>query len=82
MGLLVIEGDQVGQAGPAFHERILAGPDPLVVLDVPCDGTQDDLLHDVPQHLGQADRPVAPWILLLSLLADDGKPPVFWDLPC
>ena len=24
---LDIEGDQVGQAGPAFHEPMLAGPD-------------------------------------------------------
>ena len=31
-GHLVIEGDQVDQAGPAFHEPMLAGPDPLVVL--------------------------------------------------
>ena len=31
-GHLVIEVDQVGQAGPAFHEPMLAGPDPLVVL--------------------------------------------------
>jgi len=28
----VREGDQAGQAGPAFHEPTLAGPDPLVVL--------------------------------------------------
>jgi len=39
-GHLVIEGDQVGQAGCAFHEPMLAGPDPLAVLHMvhPSDG--------------------------------------------
>jgi len=31
-GHFVIDGDQVGQAGPAFHEPMLAGPDPLMIL--------------------------------------------------
>ncbi|KAK4817319.1 hypothetical protein QYF61_009172 [Mycteria americana] len=31
---------------------MLTGPDHLVVLYVPCDGTQDDLLHNFPQHQG------------------------------
>ena len=43
MGHLVIEGDQVSQAGPAFHKPMLTGPDHLLVLYVPHDGTQDDL---------------------------------------
>lgn len=38
--LLIIEGDQVGQEGPAFHKSILAGPDRLVVRYIPRDGTQ------------------------------------------
>ncbi|KAK4825510.1 hypothetical protein QYF61_000023 [Mycteria americana] len=29
---------------------MLAGPDPLVILYVPCDSTQDDLLHQLPRH--------------------------------
>ncbi|KAK4813670.1 hypothetical protein QYF61_017637, partial [Mycteria americana] len=29
---------------------MLAGLDPLVILYVPCDGTQDDLLHQLPQY--------------------------------
>ncbi|KAK4829471.1 hypothetical protein QYF61_004761 [Mycteria americana] len=29
---------------------MLAGLDPLVILYMPCDGTQDDLLHQLPQH--------------------------------
>ncbi|KAK4826318.1 hypothetical protein QYF61_007403 [Mycteria americana] len=29
---------------------MLTGPDPLVVLYVPCDSTQDDLLHNLSQH--------------------------------
>ncbi|PKU41861.1 hypothetical protein llap_7836 [Limosa lapponica baueri] len=31
-GHLVIEGDEVSQAGPAFHKPVLTGPDRLVVL--------------------------------------------------
>ena len=62
-GHVVVGGDQVCQAGPAFHNPMLAGPDPLVVLHMPHDGTQDDLLHNLPQHRGQADRPGAPRIL-------------------
>ena len=31
-GHLVTEGDQVGRAGFAFHEPMLAGPDPLIIL--------------------------------------------------
>ncbi|KAK4823264.1 hypothetical protein QYF61_000231 [Mycteria americana] len=50
VGHLLIEGDQVGQAGPAFPEPMLAGPDPLVILYMPCDSTQDDLLHQLPWH--------------------------------
>ena len=67
---LVTEGDQVGQAGPAFHESMLAGPDPLVVLHVPGERTQDELLHNLPGHQGQADRPVVPGILLPALPVD------------
>ncbi|KAK4811174.1 hypothetical protein QYF61_019805 [Mycteria americana] len=29
---------------------MLAGPDRLVILYMPCDGTQDDLLHQLPRH--------------------------------
>jgi len=35
VGHLVIEEDQVGQAGPVFHEPMLAGSDPLVILHIP-----------------------------------------------
>ncbi|KAK4812332.1 hypothetical protein QYF61_017109 [Mycteria americana] len=31
---------------------MLAGPDPLVILYMPCDSTQDDLLHQLPRHRG------------------------------
>lgn len=31
----LIIGDQVGQAVPAFHEHMLAGPDPLAALCMP-----------------------------------------------
>ncbi|KAJ7427764.1 hypothetical protein WISP_04174 [Willisornis vidua] len=46
VGHLVMEGDQAGEAGPAFHQPMLAEPDPLVVLYMLCDCTQDDLLRN------------------------------------
>jgi len=80
---LVTEGDNLGQAGPAFHESMLAGPDPLIVLLVPSERTQDEALHNLPHHRGQADRPVVPGILLPALLGCCfSEPPVIWDLPC
>lgn len=45
---LVVEGDQIDQAGSAFPNPTLAGPDPLVDQHVPCDDTQDDLFHELP----------------------------------
>ena len=60
MGHLIIEGDQVCQAGPAFHEAMLAGPDALVVPRMLCDCPQDDLLHNLTRHQSQVDRPVVP----------------------
>ncbi|KAK4824005.1 hypothetical protein QYF61_009219 [Mycteria americana] len=36
---------------------MLTGPDHLVVLYMPCDGTQDDLLHNLPQHRGEVFHP-------------------------
>jgi len=47
VGHLVIEGDQVGQAGPAFHEPILAGPDPL-------DGMKG-VSHKELRHVGKME---------------------------
>ena len=55
---LAVEGDQVCQAGPAFPEPMLARPDPPVVLHMPGECTQDELLHNLAWHRGQADRPV------------------------
>jgi len=55
------EGDEVGQARPALHEPVLARRDPPVVLHMLYDLPQDDLLHNLFQHGGQA---CVPWILL------------------
>ena len=60
MGHLVIERDQVGQVGPAFHEPVLAGSDPLDVLHMPGEHTQGESLHNLAQHWGQTVRPVVP----------------------
>lgn len=43
-------------SNPAFHKSVLAGPDHLFDLHVPCDSIQDDL----PQHQGLANRPGYP----------------------
>lgn len=48
-----------------LHKLILAGPVPLVVLQMPCSDTQDNLLHDVSQYQGQDDRSVVSWVLTL-----------------
>ena len=55
--------DLAGQTGPAFHEPMLAKPDPPVVLQMLSHLTQDDLLHYHSWHQGQVDRPVFPCIL-------------------
>ena len=85
VGHQVIEGDQVGQAGPAFREPTLAGPDPLAVLHLPGELTQDEPFHNLPWYQGYADRHAVLWIRLSALLVDGhhiSKPLVIWDLPC
>ncbi|KAK4827587.1 hypothetical protein QYF61_019489 [Mycteria americana] len=52
VGHLVIEGDQVGQAGPAFHERMLPGLDPLVGLHMPVEHTQDHRITESQNRIG------------------------------
>jgi len=58
------------------------GPDPLIVLHVPCNSTQDDLFDNFCWHWAQADGPVVPQIFLTTLA--DGchisKSAVIWDL--
>jgi len=64
---------------------MLAGPDPLVVLHMPGECTQDESLHNLAQHRGQADKSVVTRILLPALLGNGcytGNPPVIWDLLC
>jgi len=71
----VAEGDEAGQAWPAFHEPVLAGPDPLDATHEPCDLSQDNLFHDLPWHRGQAG--------LTAIPVDGshiGKPPILWNL--
>lgn len=50
---------------------MLAWPELLAVLHMPCDSTHDDLLHDLSQYRGQVDRPIASLTLLLTLLVDE-----------
>lgn len=49
-GHLIIEGDQVGKAGPPFHEPILTGPDPPPVPQMLHDLTPDDLFYNLSWH--------------------------------
>ena len=66
-GHLVTEGDQVGQEGLTFHEPMLAGPDPLVVMHMLDECAPDEPLHSLPWCRGQADRPLVPEGILLFL---------------
>jgi len=50
VGHLVIAADEVGQGGPAFHEPMLTGTDPLVVFHMPVESTQGEFPHNLPQH--------------------------------
>lgn len=68
MGHFTIEGDQADQAGPAFHEPILAGFDSLIVSYPPCGPPHDDLFHNISWHLHQDDRPVVHQVILKILL--------------
>lgn len=77
------EGGPVDQAGHAFHEPMLARPDPLVASHMLYDLPQDDLLHNLSWLQHQADEPLAPCILLMTLFADGinaSRPPILWDL--
>lgn len=51
----VMEGEEVGQAGPVTKPVC-----DLFVLLVPCDHTPGDLLQDLPQLPAQPDRPGPP----------------------
>ena len=81
---MVTEGDQVDQAGPVFQEPILASLDALGVPHIPCNHTQDNLLHHLLVYQVQTERPVVLWIILLSLLVDKHQISKFhfiWDIP-
>jgi len=49
---------------------MLTTPDNLLFLHLLDDGLQDKLLHHLSRDGGEADQPVVPWVLLLSLFAD------------
>ncbi|KAK4814103.1 hypothetical protein QYF61_008198 [Mycteria americana] len=76
-GHLVIEGYQVDQAGPAFHEPMLAGSDPLVGLHMHVERTQDEPLHNFPRYRGLLIND-GEWLgkLLRQLLQYSGVDPI------
>lgn len=55
---LITEGNKVGQMSFAFDKAILALPNHCLVLYVPGNGFQEDLLHNLPDT-GQLGL---PWI--------------------
>lgn len=60
---------------------MLNGPNPLVVLYMPCEDTQNDLFHDLPWHQGQVfisqNPPFNPYWRLVSqfLMSTQLRPP-------
>lgn len=50
-GHLVVEGDQVSQAGHTLYELMMTGPDSLVFPHMLYDLILDDLFHDLPPVL-------------------------------
>lgn len=47
----ILEEEQ-GEEGPSFHKSMLAGLDAVIVLNVLCNGTQDDHFHNLAQNQG------------------------------
>lgn len=76
---MVIEGDEVYQAGCARHESTLAEPDPVLFYTCCVITLKKICFSDLPRYQGQDDRPVDSQILLPILLVDGhhiSKPPV------
>lgn len=62
---------------------MLAGPDAPVVQHTGCHCTPGNLVHTLPRHQGQADRPLVPSGVLPSLFLERchiGQPPVTQEL--
>lgn len=84
VGHVVIEGDQAGQAGPAFPKVMLASFAWSPGCPVYALWLHSYLLRSLSWHWSHADRLAIPWILLTTLLGDGrhtGQPLVIWDLP-
>lgn len=64
---LAIEADLADQAGPVFHESMWPRPDPLVVLHVPCDATEDDLF--LPQNRKKRKAQMRVYNVVFSLFS-------------
>ena len=62
----ILEGPQVAEAGLALGAATLAVPNLLPVPHVPQHRSQEDLLHELPRHGGEAGRSAVPRVLLLT----------------
>jgi len=67
---VIVESYQIDQALFPLGESMLTTPDNLLFLHVLVDDLQDKLLHHLSRDGGEADRPVVPWVLLLTLFED------------
>lgn len=64
-----MEEDQAGQQD--LRTSVLAGPDALVVLSMPCNGIQNGIFNNLAWNQGNADSPVVLQVIFLTLLADE-----------
>ena len=84
-GHAIIEGHQIGQALFPLGESMLTTPDNLLFLQYLRGDIQNELFHHLSKDWGEADRPVALWVLCLALFEDWGDadfPPVLRHISC
>lgn len=79
----VTEGGQVGQAKLPLGEAVLSPPSDFLVVHMPGNGSQDQLLHHLPRNGDEADWTLVPWVLLCVLPEDRSEicSPVLSQLP-
>lgn len=63
----IIEGYQVCQAWHPLGKSMLTTPDDLLVIHVPGNSFQHELLCCFPRNWGEGDQPIVLWVLLLAL---------------
>jgi len=64
----------LGEAMPGVSDHLLLPHMPLRLF-------QEDLLHDLPRHRGEAHQPVVPWVLLSPFLKNASDMFTFFQSP-